>query len=337
MVEMRDIIRMTRIINTALMVYVISMIGFYKHYGVTYMVYHSIPTLVVYVLLYFVIHKDRIHIYVSGVYAVITVYMMAATICLGYTYGFHLYCMSLIPLSFYMEYFAHKLNTKKASAMLTSLILIVAYVICTVYSVVKGPVYEINSKIASLIMVLNAACVFCFLIVYSSMMHNMVLDSDNKLSAMAHTDQLTGLFNRHYMVSHLSARQEAMESQWVAIADIDNFKAINDKYGHNGGDYILIELAKIMQEVCKGCTVSRWGGEEFLIATDGSAQEINVLEKLRRTVEDTKFTYCDRNIDVTITVGVSYYQAGQSLDSWIQDADNKLYEGKNSGKNRVVS
>lgn len=337
MIQMKSMQKLTTFVNALLMSFVFLMAGFFAHFGVTYMVYHSIPTLAMYVLFFVLIHKERLNTYVLLVYTVITIYMIAATICLGYSYGFHLYCMSLIPLTFYTEYLGYRLGIGRPFAKPMCLTLVSVYLICSVYVVMRGPVYVISDQIACLCLIINALCVFFFLVGYSSLLHKMVLDSEKKLSDMAHTDQLTGLFNRHYMTAHLDdLRKDMTDAHWVAMADIDNFKHINDHYGHNCGDYVLIKLSEILREVCKDCVVCRWGGEEFLLTSSAEPQDSAILETLRQTVERTPFVYQEQNIPVTVTIGASFYQPDQSLDSWIQSADDKLYNGKNSGKNRVV-
>lgn len=337
MIQMDKMQKLTAFVNTLLMGFVIMMAGFFAHYGVTYMVFHSIPTLVAYLFFYVLIHKKRLDRYVLLVYAVIILYMIAATICLGYSYGFHLYCMSLIPLTFYTEYMGHQLGTGRPFARPMCFALIGIYMFCSSYAVLRGPVYVINEKVACLCMNINAVSVFLFLIGYSSLLQKMVFSSEAQLSDMAHTDQLTGLFNRHYMTERLGTLWKDMTSEhWIAIADIDDFKHINDQYGHNCGDFVLIKLSQIMRDVCGECVICRWGGEEFLIITGEKAQACAILERLRQTVERTPFIYQEQEIPVTVTIGVSTYQPGQSLDSWIQSADTKLYDGKTSGKNRVV-
>ena len=336
MVRMEDMQKLTRFVNTMLLSFVVLMAFFFAHYGVTYMVYHSIPTAAMYVWFYHLINIKRVDLYAAFVYIEIEIYMVAATICLGLNYGFHLYCFSLSSLSFYMYYLGKQLNTKKANPLVISAFLIVTYLICAIYVMVKGPVYIINRQVELAFLCSNAIAVFLCIIGYGQLILKMVLVQEDKLSEMAHTDRLTGLFNRHYMISHLEkVRQNASPAQWVAMVDIDGFKSINDTHGHNCGDYVLITLCRIMREVCTGCVIARWGGEEFLITSDGTPDP-SILETLRATVESSQFAYSDQIIDVTITIGTSFFQPDQSLDSWIQSADNKLYSGKNSGKNQVV-
>lgn len=337
MVEMKTMQKITMYVNASLMAFVFFAMFFYKYCGVTYMVYHSIPTLACYVVFFIMLRKGMLYQYAIAVYVVITVYMAAGNICMGYSAGFHLYCISLIPLSFYMVYLARQLGLKRVNPLWISLVLIIVSLSGTVYVVLNGPVYEIGKAPLCACLVLNSVAVFGFLIGYAGFMVKLVIDSEDKLTDMANTDRLTGLSNRHYMMAHLSALQRGIHpEQWLAMADIDDFKKINDTYGHDCGDYVLIEIAKTMQTVCKGCTVCRWGGEEFLITPDTETAKPALLEQLRQRVQEIPFSYQGHDFTVTVTIGAAAYQPGQPLDGWIRNADDKLYEGKAIHKNRVI-
>ena len=121
---------------------------------------------------------------------------------------------------------------------------------------------------------------------------------------------------------------------YIAMLDIDNFKMINDKYGHLAGDEVLRRVALTMEEVCKDSTVSRWGGEEFLILTEEGAE---LIERLRRKVEEMDIEFDSQVIHATFTAGVELKNTDIAFNKWIVAADEKLYFGKNNGKNRVIT
>ena len=170
---------------------------------------------------------------------------------------------------------------------------------------------------------------------------------------MAHVDKLTGLFNRHYMMTHLDMLDLKQEDMAIAMADIDHFKKINDTFGHSAGDYVLMELSGLMNKVCKDWVISRWGGEEFLLVQgirkiDEETKEVkkipfdyqkakDCMESLRKAVEEHHFVYEGQEIKVTLTIGVTKKMIDQPIEEWIKAADEKLYEGKNNGRNRVIT
>lgn len=337
MLEMNTMKKLTMYVNIALMSFVVMAMFFFQYYSVTYMVYHSIPTLFCYVVFFILINKGMLYQFARAVYIVITIYMVAGNICLGYHAGFHLYCISLVPLSFYMVYMAKKLNTQKINPLWVSFVLICIYISSSLYVFYKGPVYTIDSVATSTCFVVNAISVFCFLIGYAGFMLKLVMDSEDELTKMASTDRLTGLYNRHYMMDHLSAiTQNDFSGRWVAMADIDDFKKINDTYGHSCGDYVLIEVAKLIQQICQDCIVCRWGGEEFLIISDIDDVKPDILEQLRQKIQNALFSYQNNDFKVTMTIGVSFYQPELPVDEWINNADDKMYEDKVTSKNKVV-
>ncbi len=125
------------------------------------------------------------------------------------------------------------------------------------------------------------------------------------------------------------------EQYWVAIADLDGFKQINDIYGHNCGDYVLKSAADILRNAGNNIFVCRWGGEEFLMAGRSETETVQ-LERMRTAVEAHPFEYEGQRLHITITIGMAMFRQGQSIDEWIDAADKKLYEGKTTGKNRVI-
>ena len=165
---------------------------------------------------------------------------------------------------------------------------------------------------------------------------------------MAVTDQLTGLYNRRYLASHLSAMFD--RAYWtgralsVMVLDIDHFKAINDTYGHDAGDKVLQGFADVITRSVRGIDLAcRYGGEEFLVAmpdTDVSFAEI-VAERLREEVEASEFVVnAGRDaLKVTVSIGISSTDDGPDSDTaqkLIKRADEALYNAKTGGRNRVV-
>ncbi len=329
--------RFTYIINTVILLLVLGLAGFFFLCKAPILIWFSIPTLLVYVIGYILIFKDRLDIYVRLVYFWITLYMCLCTFCLGYKIGFHLYCLSMIPIIFYTEYMADKIGKKKINAFVVSGIIAICYLLCTGYAGFNGPLYDVDNAIAGAFWAFNSVIVIAFLVFYSRLMLSLIGDYENQLKKTALVDRLTGLYNRHYMMTKLESVISENNPLFITMIDIDDFKKINDRYGHNAGDYVLINVARIMQEVCKDCRVSRWGGEEFLILTFKPLEEgISLIEELRSRIDSEVFIFGGEHIKVTITAGVSDYTSGTSVDKWVSAADDNLYKGKKNGKNQVV-
>ena len=328
--------KVTYTINTIIIFIVLGMMFFFSTCPAPFLVYFSIPTLIVYLIGYVLIHKEKLYFYVWMVYIWITLYMFLTTICLGYNYGFHLYSLSMIPIIYYTNYMGYKINTKTINAGVFSVVILLAYLGCTFYVTSFGPVYQGSELSAALFWIVNSIIVFFFLIYYTRLLIKNIITSEDKLREMSYVDRLTGLYNRHYMMEMLEKVMTASETDTVAMIDIDDFKKINDTYGHNAGDCVLKKLSDIMRTLCPDVVISRWGGEEFLLLIGETSGAKDKMEQLRRMVEKEDFTFEGKKIRVTITIGLASKESSQSLDQWIQSADNRLYAGKNNGKNAVI-
>ena len=335
--DQKAIQKLTYTINTVILILVFGLTGFFTFCEAEFLVLFSIPTTMVYLVGYYLIRKERLDIYVRLVYFWLTLYMTVTTICLGYKFGFHLYSLSMIPIIFYTEYMAEKLGKSHINTVAISGIIVTCYLISTGYAAYAGPIYEVDNSIAGVFWLFNSAIVLFFLIVYSGIMLKMVGSYESKLKDIAHTDRLTGLYNRHYLLSRLDGlNKEELSDYWIAILDIDNFKKVNDVYGHNCGDYVLKNIAETARDECSECTVCRWGGEEFIILASSGKCPDSILESLREKISGLHMNFEEQDIHVTVTIGTEKYSPDRNVDAWISEADRKLYFGKNNGKNQVV-
>jgi diguanylate cyclase (GGDEF)-like protein len=166
---------------------------------------------------------------------------------------------------------------------------------------------------------------------------------NKKLEKAAKTDPLTGLINRRAfiaMTDHEKKRFARSKKPFSLImCDIDHFKWINDSMGHDTGDYILIELAKLLLNSLRAQdTLCRWGGEEFIILlpeTDLTGGK-NLAEKLRKIIEAEKFHFNAQEITVTMSFGITSCEKDITIYTYIKEADECMYMAKKNGRNRVV-
>ena len=159
------------------------------------------------------------------------------------------------------------------------------------------------------------------------------------LDLKASTDSMTGVFNRlkfnQELAVQISRARRYGTSLSLILYDVDRFKGINDTYGHQAGDKVLIRLAQITAQHIRNTDVhARWGGEEFVIlATDSTSSMASQLaENLRRTINDTKF---DDVGEVTCSFGVAQFAKGDTAETLVARADTALYRAKINGRNRV--
>ncbi|EMO74397.1 diguanylate cyclase (GGDEF) domain protein [Leptospira kirschneri str. 200801925] len=162
----------------------------------------------------------------------------------------------------------------------------------------------------------------------------------NQVSKLIHTDPLTGIWNRRGFLKSIQrsiALENRHKNEWaILMIDIDHFKQVNDKFGHDAGDKTLIRVAQILsRSIRQTDVVCRWGGEEFAIFLCGVGQaiSINIAEELRKEVEN-QIRLKDGN-PVTLSIGVS--GGKQNLEEAFTNADQALYQAKASGRNRVCT
>jgi diguanylate cyclase (GGDEF)-like protein/PAS domain S-box-containing protein len=163
--------------------------------------------------------------------------------------------------------------------------------------------------------------------------------SNRKLEKLSKTDGLTEVLNHKAFLDLLKTEQKSAKEHGIplclAILDLDNFKAVNDTYGHPEGDRVLAMVASILVDQSEdGDIVGRYGGDEFIVMFKNTRREVafQSLEQVRQTVRALEL---GGNVSVTVSVGVVEYQ-GESLSAFVSRADENLYKAKTLGKNRVV-
>ena len=165
-----------------------------------------------------------------------------------------------------------------------------------------------------------------------------------ELEKYVNYDTLTHLLNRRSMDNYLQAAckqaKTGLTTFCLLMMDIDDFKKVNDTYGHDCGDEVLKYVAHtISTGVKKNDNVFRWGGEEILVLLNTDFEKaVAAAERIRADIAHDAMNYRGTTkVSVTVTIGVSPYTAGATIQQMMDDADKKLYYGKHHGKNQVVS
>jgi diguanylate cyclase (GGDEF)-like protein len=168
------------------------------------------------------------------------------------------------------------------------------------------------------------------------------IELSEKYQQLAHFDPLTNLSNRRHAHDIMKQEQSRLrrnnEILSILLCDVDHFKQINDQFGHNAGDAVLVELAKIFtNQIREQDNVSRWGGEEFLfILPQTSAENAQVIaEKIRQHVESYLFNYQNTALNITVSIGIAQFKKSSNIDDVINSADKYLYLAKESGRNQT--
>ncbi|MBR5419636.1 MAG: GGDEF domain-containing protein, partial [Lachnospiraceae bacterium] len=270
----------------------------------------------------------------------------------GWDCGYASYLFALVTASFYFTF----VNRGKEKAyhslpLVLSLLMILCFFINYCLKTFVPPLTPLTSVFfSSVIFVFNttiafgAMIVFSYLFVWELNSRQQVLEESNaKLEELAHKDPLTRLLNRRSMNEILTGHMETLKRSGkrftVILGDIDDFKKINDTYGHDAGDLVLVRVADTIRESTgEDDAVCRWGGEEILILINAPLEMAAVTaENIRRNIENMNTQFEDKEIRVTMTFGIAESIPGYRLEHLIQQADDKLYFGKKHGKNQVVT
>ena len=157
-------------------------------------------------------------------------------------------------------------------------------------------------------------------------------EATSNLYRLANQDDLTGLWNRRYLFQKAN---ESEKAQCLAMIDIDLFKDVNDTYGHDAGDHVLIQVADILRNNFENSIIARFGGEEFCVLHVGPYQGfVKQLERTRQIIEKTAFEYSSKRIKITVSIGST--DIAGSLEDQIKSADRRLYQAKEKGRNVTI-
>lgn len=320
------------VIHSALLV-------FFWHFGVMPMVYVNVCSVSFYVICLLLIRKKHINACIVGAVIEIALHSIAAARCVGWDYGFQLVIIGGILIGFFAEYVGRCMKRQYVPAVPLAIISICAYTIA--YFVSDGAPFADNlAPVRSYLQVGWGVVTFSMVAMCMQALIIVAFRSEEELSSEATHDELTGLPNRYYMSQSLpSLLGDGSQRYWIAMVDVDDFKAVNDAYGHTYGDEVLKTVADAIAESAVNDHACRWGGEEFLMAGRMDAGEEvlkSQMERLCAVVSGHSFWHQDERVRVTVTIGVAGSREGEDMMGCINRADAMLYAGKRNGKNQVV-
>ena len=262
--------------------------------------------------------------------------------CFGWSAGLQNYFILVLMMLFFPSYGRPAIKFVNAG-----FVLVIRIITIMLYGKMASQI-EMTLLADKLMQITNISAVFLSIIFVSYMFSQKDNEEESKLMKYndllkkeAYTDQLTGLFNRRRAMEYIKTVREEYPDKPISIAigDIDFFKKVNDTYGHDMGDEVLKDVAKIMVDACgKDAFLARWGGEEFLMVfPDCNGDDAYArIEDVRRTIQKTAIRVGGNEIHITMTMGLAEYDFNSDLQSTIKEADDKLYTGKANGRNQVV-
>lgn len=340
--ESNKLVVVLREIEFSLMVYAIIcgvyslMAGLYTVAGCFFI------TLIAYFLLIHASYRIRTRVQLAWFNLVAIVGMVFGVYSLGAEIHLQHHLIVLVVVDFFAEYGHYK---RKA---------IVSTILCGIYIMLhtvtfattpRIPIpehnYAVYQIINSLFMFINMGIVSYIYSKDSQSLEGKLLEYNNKLKKQASTDALTGLCNRRTALEFIESliKEHSNNGFCVCMCDIDFFKKVNDSYGHDIGDKVLNGVATAMVDgFPKDCLTSRWGGEEFLVVfphMNGDDAKM-LLDIMRSKIKALEFSAGEKKFGITVTYGLAEYGFDYDADKLVKQADEKLYMGKQNGRDQVV-
>lgn len=279
----------------------------------------------------------------------IVLHASLATLFVGWDTGFMMFVVCVTPFPFFLPY------KNDTSAFYLGILCPIAFIALKIYLLSGSDrvIYDdqISAAGTKAMYMFNSILSFIMIITFSTVYKIKkridevdLINKNESLSMLAKIDPLSQLFNRRAMIDFLKTIEKnsiaKKETYVIAMGDLDDFKHINDTYGHSYGDQAIVAVSKIMtQSVPTEGYVCRWGGEELLFVIPDSNEEdgVRVAESIRAQLAAYKFSADGQPFHVTITFGVCECDGSLPYERALTIADQNLYSGKKDGKDRVVS
>ena len=281
----------------------------------------------------------------------VVVFVTLTTLGFGHLLNYNLFCFLMIPAAFYVCNSIKDFKHPFAISCGVTVLSIGTYIFSVLYKTESGvklvtmhPVLTNVSHIINISITMIFLALICFMFTVEMRNSTAALENrNNQLKKLSTIDPLTKLANRRSMSEKLNIAMHLLKKDKkpfsVILGDIDDFKKVNDTYGHDCGDKVLIMVANtISSQMRDGDFVCRWGGEEILILVNGNLEAAKSLgDRILNKIRESEVVHEGRSVKVTMTFGVCEVNESLRIEDFIQKADSRLYYGKSHGKNQVVS
>ncbi len=281
-------------------------------------------------------------------YVEVLVHSVLCMLLIGVDTNFYLYALAIMPVSVYVLF--RSCSIKKfllsMAAMTVTDIVVLIGTFFVEREVEMLPYYPLTYDEVQLFRMTNAVVTGIILILFSFMfaieMHFLLeklAKSNERLRFNASHDALTGLLNRRALKPIADKLSHTDEIFCVALGDIDDFKQVNDTYGHSAGDTALKTVAEIIRGgVNEDDLACRWGGEELLLVMRGNREScLQRLTAIWQKIGEAEMKHDSGTFSVTITFGFVTCEDTRNIEKLVTEADNRLYIGKSGGKNVIIS
>ena len=344
----KQVLNSTNKVNLIILIFGIVNGLIFWHYEATVMFWYNIAMLIELGYACLCLKKGKTMKYILLMFLGLFLFMIFSVIFLGWEFGFQNYCIGFTASLIFTDYYLYREKKLSKRSVYMALAVVLIYISLRIWTYYNPYIYYVDNKILVRgVFILNSILGFAFLIMYLCIYSKTVRRLEFELLDMANIDPLTGISNRrkmHEMLKQIFGDGENKKiCTAVAMLDIDYFKKVNDTYGHEAGDKVLVTLAGLLNEKQKENNdfhVCRWGGEEFLLLYEGNQKSkeeiVSEFEEIRRLLQDMVISYKNTDIRITVTIGMAFYEDGTTIEQLLNIADHNLYEGKKAGRNRVI-
>lgn len=273
------------------------------------------------------------------IYFEILIFSLISDLCTAGQFCYIYFVLGMISVIYYLL-----AERTKHRHLLQSIGVLFAIIICVCKNLnvcLLPNVTDLVNANKNLISLVNLI-ITLFTLTYVSTLYLVELNiTREKLTYNSNHDTLTGLYNRRFFESTISQRYKEYSNIYsIAMIDIDDFKKVNDTYGHDAGDKVLEMLSDCLNtNIPKNALAIRWGGEEFIVYMPNTTTEeaVKILETICNDIRSRTVEANNAKIKVTATVGIHSDSDASKYENVINIADERLYKGKHSGKNCIIS
>jgi len=295
----------------------------------------NVVSIGMYVTAYALLVRRRNSLALLLIWIEVVAHAAIGTMLVGWDSGFHYYLLMFIPAIVVSG------NWRRVTAPLV--VLFLSYLGLHAAAHAVGTLAPLGDTALQIINVFNVSIFFAMASYTARFYYELVRKSERKLRELATRDVLTGLSNRRHLMDlalpEITRARRAGETVSLVLADIDDFKQINDGHSHEAGDLVLTRASVLFREACRTQDIiARWGGEEFLflLPNTGSDDALNFAERVRARIADMPVEHDGKTIGFTLSLGVAQLAAEEHLEDAIGRADHALYRSKAEGRNRVT-
>ena len=301
--------------------------------GVQSLVVGNVASVLSYVLMFQLARRGQLRGSLITGGTEVVAHAVVATWVIGWASGFHYYILLTLPIII-MSTVTSRLD-KLVGVPTFAITMLALDAFCRQ----RPPAVSLDAAILTTLHYFNLISCMAILVFMAVLYLRQIHGAEQQLRAMATTDPLTQLNNRRAMMDVIQHEERRLnrgrQMLSFVMADIDHFKQINDNLGHEVGDLVLQKVSRALASGVRDVDhLARWGGEEFLVVLPDTdeVEAAQVAERLRQAVGSVDF----KDRAVSMTFGVSEVRGDESAEQAISRADAAMYEGKRSGRNRVV-